>query len=55
MDDSQPRQEAMERAGVPPMGKYFQTMMLGVRERLCGGVGGGRKGKGEATGATVPS
>lgn len=44
----------MERADVPPMGEHFQTMMLGVRERPCGGIGGGRKGKGEATGAKVP-
>lgn len=34
-------------------GEYFQAMMLGMREKLCGDVGGGRKGKGEATEATV--
>lgn len=38
----------------PTHGEYFWAMMLGMRGRLCGGVGGGRKGKGEATEATVP-
>lgn len=54
MGKSQWRQEAMQGSGVLPMGEYFQTMMLGVRERPCGGIGGGRKGKGEAIGAMVP-
>lgn len=53
MGKSQWKQEAMEGTGVPCMGEYFWAMMLVLRERICGGEGGGRKGKGEATEATV--